>query len=117
MFLGSESKVYILDKVEGNPTQLNGHPAFASEWCVTLFVWCLCQYILVNFLIVVVRDLDTNQARPMDIITDAFCASGMHFPNGSYVTFGGNGAVGPGGTIGSVVGPTGTGAHGWLAVA
>jgi hypothetical protein len=38
MFLGSESKVYILDKVEGNPTQLNGHPAFASEWCVTLFV-------------------------------------------------------------------------------
>lgn len=45
----------------------------------------------------------------MEIITNAFCASGMHFPNGSYVTFGGNGAIGPTGAIGSVVGPTGTG--------
>lgn len=60
---------------------------------------------------IVKRDLSTNQARPMDIITDAFCASGMHFPNGSWVTFGGNGAVGPGGNMGSVVGPTGTGAR------
>ncbi len=34
MFLGSSDKVYILDKVEGNPTKINGHPAFASVWCV-----------------------------------------------------------------------------------
>jgi hypothetical protein len=32
MFLGSPDKVYIIDKVEGNPTQINGHPAFASVW-------------------------------------------------------------------------------------
>lgn len=32
MFLGSPDKVYILDKVEGNPTQINGHSAFASVW-------------------------------------------------------------------------------------
>lgn len=45
----------------------------------------------------------------MDVITNPFCASGMHFPNGSFVTFGGNGAIGPGGNISSVVGSTGTG--------
>jgi hypothetical protein len=38
----------------------------------------------------------------MDVVTNVFCASGMHLPNGSYVTFGGNGAVGVGGNIGSV---------------
>ena len=31
----------------------------------------------------------------------------MHLPNGSYVTFGGNSAVGRGGASGSQVGPTG----------
>jgi hypothetical protein len=36
----------------------------------------------------------------MDIKTNAFCASGFHLPNGSYVTFGGNGAVGPGASMG-----------------
>jgi hypothetical protein len=30
-----------------------------------------------------------------------FCASGMHLRNGSFATFGGNGAVGPDGRIGS----------------
>lgn len=34
----------------------------------------------------------------------------MHLPNGSYVTFGGNGAVGPGGNIGSQKSSTGNGA-------
>lgn len=36
MFLGSKSKVYILDKTENNPTQINGkygsHPAWAVEY-------------------------------------------------------------------------------------
>jgi hypothetical protein len=31
----------------------------------------------------------------MDIKTNSFCSSGMHLPNGSWVTFGGNGIVGP----------------------
>lgn len=34
MFLGNEGKIYILDKVEGNPTQINGHPAYAAVWSV-----------------------------------------------------------------------------------
>jgi hypothetical protein len=38
----------------------------------------------------------------MDMTTNVFCASGMHFPNGSFATFGGNGAIGPGGNVGSV---------------
>jgi hypothetical protein len=34
MFLGNDQKVYFIDKVEGNPTQINGHPAWAAEWYV-----------------------------------------------------------------------------------
>jgi hypothetical protein len=41
----------------------------------------------------------------MDVRTNTFCASGMHLPNGSYVTFGGNGAIGIGGNIGSQINP------------
>lgn len=33
----------------------------------------------------------------MDVPTNTFCSSGMHLPNGSWVTFGGNEAVGRGG--------------------
>jgi hypothetical protein len=84
LLLGNEEKVYILDKVEGNGPQINGHPAYASVW-----------------------DIKTNKATPMDIKTNAFCASGMHLPNGSFVTFGGNGAIGPGGNIGSQKAPSG----------
>ena len=43
----------------------------------------------------------------MDVRTNTFCSSGMHLPNGSYVTFGGNGAVGPGGNLGSQLNPGG----------
>ncbi|VDB96303.1 unnamed protein product [Peniophora sp. CBMAI 1063] len=74
MFLGKTNKVYILDKIEGNAQQINGHSLYASVW-----------------------DLDTKQATPMDVQTNPFCANGMHLPNGSFVVFGGNNAVGPGG--------------------
>jgi hypothetical protein len=30
MFLGTLNSVYFLDKVEDNPTQINGHPAWAA---------------------------------------------------------------------------------------
>lgn len=43
------------------------------------------------------RDLETKTASPMDVQTNPFCANGMHLPNGSFVVFGGNNAVGPGG--------------------
>jgi len=43
------------------------------------------------------RDIAKKMATPIDIQTNAFCAAGMHLPNGSYAVFGGNGAIGPGG--------------------
>lgn len=79
MFVGNADKIYILDKAESNQAQVNGHPAWGSVW-----------------------DIATNQAEILDVVTDVFCASGMHMPNGSFVTFGGNAAVGPLGALGSV---------------
>ncbi|KAJ7219420.1 DUF1929-domain-containing protein [Mycena pura] len=84
MFVGNSEKVYILDKAEGNAAQINGHPAWAAVW-----------------------DIDTHEVELMDVPTNVFCASGMHLPNGSFVTFGGNGAIGPGGNIGSSRNPSG----------
>lgn len=46
----------------------------------------------------------------MDIKTNSFCASGMHLPNGSFVSFGGNSGVGPTGAQGSQLGPDQQGA-------
>ncbi|KAH9042440.1 DUF1929-domain-containing protein [Lactarius pseudohatsudake] len=74
MFVGSDDKVYILDKVEGNAHQINGHSLYASVW-----------------------DIGSRTATPMDVQTNPFCAAGMHLANGSFATFGGNNAVGPGG--------------------
>ncbi|KAI0027666.1 glyoxal oxidase N-terminus-domain-containing protein [Vararia minispora EC-137] len=74
MFVGRSSKVYILDKVEGNANQINGHSLYASVW-----------------------DIASRTAEPMDVQTNPFCAAGMHLPNGSFAVFGGNNAVGPGG--------------------
>ncbi|KAJ7703199.1 glyoxal oxidase N-terminus-domain-containing protein [Mycena rosella] len=86
MFVGNSKKVYILDKAEGNAATINGHPAWGAVW-----------------------DMDTHAVQVMDVATNVFCASGMHLPNGSFVTFGGNGAVGPGGNIGSSKNPSGSG--------
>lgn len=47
----------------------------------------------------------------MDVRTNVFCASGMHLPNGSFATFGGNGAVGVGGGVGSQMDPAGGAAY------
>lgn len=88
MFLGNEEKIYILDKTEGNAAQINGHPAWGSVW-----------------------DINSHSAVVMEVLTNTFCASGMHLPNGSYATFGGNGAIGPGGNIGSVKNSAGSGAY------
>ncbi|KAI0287184.1 glyoxal oxidase [Russula brevipes] len=74
MFVGGSDKVYILDKVEGNAHQINGHSVYASVW-----------------------DIAARTATPVDVQTNAFCAAGMHLPNASYAVFGGNTAVGPGG--------------------
>ncbi|KAF8837565.1 glyoxal oxidase [Paxillus ammoniavirescens] len=70
MFLGNEEKVYILDKTQGNVAQIDGHPAWGSVW-----------------------DINSHQATTMSVLTNTFCATGMHLPNGSYASFGGNGPV------------------------
>jgi len=84
MFVGNENKVYILDKAEGNSASIDGHPAWGAVW-----------------------DTGTHQAQAMSVKTNTFCASGFHLPNGSYATFGGNGAVGPGASIGDQLNPDG----------
>ncbi len=38
MFVVSHDKVYILDKVEGNANQINGHSQYASIWLVFSFL-------------------------------------------------------------------------------
>lgn len=57
------------------------------------------------------RDLNTRTATVMEILSNPFCASGAALPNGSVITFGGNGAIGPGGNIGSVRNGAGSGAY------
>lgn len=56
------------------------------------------------------RDVKTRHAVVMDIRTNSLCASGMHLPNGSFVTFGGNSAVTKNGAQGSQTYPDGQGA-------
>ncbi|TFK26100.1 copper radical oxidase [Coprinopsis marcescibilis] len=67
IFLGTEDKVLFVDKVENNPTQINNHPAWASEWAV-----------------------GTGEQRAMDIVTNSFCAGGNVLGNGTWLNVGGN---------------------------
>ena len=85
MFLGNLEKVYILDKSEANEAKFGQYPAMGA-----------------------VYDIASRTATTMGVTTNVFCASGMHLPNGSFATFGGNGAVGPGGNIGDVTPPDNT---------
>ena len=82
MFLGNSEKVYILDKSENNAAKFGNFPAMGS-----------------------VYDIASRKATAMGVTTNVFCASGMHLPNGTFATFGGNGAVGPGGKIGDTTPP------------
>ena len=81
MFLGNEETVYILDKVEGNAVKFGNYPAVGA-----------------------VYDIASRTATPIGVTSNPFCASGAHMPNGSYIAFGGNSAVGPGGDTGDVNG-------------
>ncbi|KAF9535190.1 copper radical oxidase [Crepidotus variabilis] len=78
MFVGNEDSVYILDKAEANAAQVAGHSAWGAIW-----------------------DLKSRKSQVMDIKTNSFCAAGMHLPNGSFASFGGNDAVTTGGATGS----------------
>ncbi|KAH9915157.1 copper radical oxidase, partial [Epithele typhae] len=74
LFLGTLDKVYIVDKVENNPTQINGHPAWGAEYSVS-----------------------KNDGRAMDVVTNSFCAGGTVLGNGTWINVGGNQAVKTGG--------------------
>ncbi|KAL0956614.1 hypothetical protein HGRIS_002750 [Hohenbuehelia grisea] len=74
LFVGTANTVYFVDKTENNPAQINGHPAWASEWT-----------------------LASNSQRTMDAVTNAFCAGGNVLGNGTWLNVGGNQAVTYGG--------------------
>ncbi|TDL21722.1 glyoxal oxidase [Rickenella mellea] len=74
MFLGTAKSVYILDKVENNPSRINDHPVWGSEYQV-----------------------DTASVRPMEVVTNTFCAGGNVLGNGTWLNVGGNQAVTYGG--------------------
>ncbi|CAE6434266.1 unnamed protein product [Rhizoctonia solani] len=80
LFLGTNNRVYIVDKTENNPPKVGNppHPAWASEY-----------------------DVDTNQFRAMDVITNSFCAGGAVLGNGTWLNVGGNQAVTWGGLAAS----------------
>ncbi|KAF4610671.1 hypothetical protein D9613_007314 [Agrocybe pediades] len=75
IFLGRPDKIYILDKVENNPTQINGHAAWGAEY-----------------------RLSDNTQRAMNVQTNTFCAGGSVLGNGTWINVGGNQAVTTGGT-------------------
>ncbi|PPR00527.1 hypothetical protein CVT24_005501 [Panaeolus cyanescens] len=79
VFLGKIDRLYILDKVENNIAQINGHPAWAQEFRIS-----------------------DNQQRPMEIYTNTFCAGGNVLGNGTWLNVGGNQAVTYGGEPASV---------------
>ena len=73
LFLGTLDKVYFIDKVENNPTQINGHPAWASG---------APPYLKSRvFQVLTVYNLEwalaSNTQRPMDPVTNTFCAVGF----------------------------------------
>lgn len=74
LFVGTEGKVYFVDKVENNRAHIAGHPAWASEWT-----------------------LGNDTQRPMDAITNSFCAGGNVLGNGTWLNVGGNQGVSYGG--------------------
>ncbi|GAA5888669.1 hypothetical protein JCM16303_000887 [Sporobolomyces ruberrimus] len=65
-----KNKVYVIDKTENNPARVNGHPAWAVSY-----------------------DIETNNFRAQDIVSNTFCAGGTALGNGSYLNVGGNAAV------------------------
>ncbi|KAJ7495844.1 copper radical oxidase, partial [Mycena galericulata] len=74
MFVGTLDKIFILDKVENNKAQIDGHPAWASEYA-----------------------LASNSQRAMNAVTNTFCAGGNVLGNGAWINIGGNSAVTYGG--------------------
>lgn len=66
----SETHAIIIDKVEHNPLTISGHPAWAALY-----------------------NLKTNEATPLSMQSNSFCAGGTFLSNGSLVNVGGNPVV------------------------
>ncbi|TFK30187.1 copper radical oxidase [Coprinopsis marcescibilis] len=63
----SSTLVLIVDKVEHNPLDVNGHPAWGALY-----------------------NLETHETTPLNIQSNSFCAGGAFLSNGSLVNVGGN---------------------------
>jgi len=74
LFMAGNNKIYFVDKVENNPSEINGHPAWASDW-----------------------RLSDNSQRAMNARTNSFCAGGNVLADGTWMNVGGNQAVTYGG--------------------
>lgn len=66
----SSTHALIVDKVEHNPLNVDGHPAWAALY-----------------------NLDTHEVRPLSIQSNSFCAGGSFVGNGTLVNVGGNPVV------------------------
>jgi hypothetical protein len=99
LFLGTPNRVYIVDKTEGNPATVAGHRALIFSigskadalWATSLIVSCCTAAWASEY------DLETNTYRPMDIVTNSFCAGGTVLGNGTWLNVGGNQPVIKGG--------------------
>ncbi|KAL0953554.1 hypothetical protein HGRIS_004775 [Hohenbuehelia grisea] len=80
----SPTLVVFLDRIGDDPLQVNNHSAWGALW-----------------------DLETSTVRPLDVLTDSFCASGALLSNGSMVSIGGDPSLFPGNPAGL---PTGNNA-------
>ncbi|KAG8885557.1 hypothetical protein FRB98_001747 [Tulasnella sp. 332] len=69
-FLGTADRIYVIDKTENNPVQVNGHPAWAVEY-----------------------NINTDTYRTMDVVSNTFCAGGNVLGNGTWINVGGNPAI------------------------
>ncbi|KAI0089706.1 glyoxal oxidase N-terminus-domain-containing protein [Irpex rosettiformis] len=69
----SPSLVVMFDRASDDPLQINNHSAWGALW-----------------------DLETSTVRPLDVLTNSFCASGALLSNGSMVSIGGDQNLFPG---------------------
>jgi hypothetical protein len=77
-------QIYIIDKTENNPIQVNGHPAWAVGMHPSRYYFRLWELTFSPE-----YDLDTDTVRAMDVVTNTFCAGGGVTADGVWVNLGG----------------------------
>ncbi|KAF9062726.1 copper radical oxidase [Rhodocollybia butyracea] len=86
VILVSPTLILMMDRVTGDPLQIDGHQAWVELW-----------------------DLETNTGFPLNAVTDTFCASGAILSNGTMVSLGGQSPEIP---VGEYTAPDGDGRMG-----